>query len=334
MFISILINRAFFFQLLQKTISDQSQSIREQESLIVRLTAKLERSEDQLSGLQDQLQRQSLDLTALRSAVQDRDRELDQARSRHEQDIERLKATDSGNVQEEIHKILEQQLQDANAALESKIQTIESLQNGIVGKDKDILELQEATQMLKDKLAASCEQLASVQENCTQMEAQLHVTKRELSERQESGDTAAHTSGSAASAAEMAQLQAAVAHYQAAYAQLQSQHASLQERLNTKPRAMDGASSTPDLELIASKEKLQQELDRSLVRITDLEKQLGESSGTTGASKPDAKFMKYKAQATSKIKTLEKKIEELKQVGCVSSKIPWFNLVIPIFRQL
>ena len=116
---------------------------------------------------------------------------------------------------------------------------------------------------------------------------------------------------------------------------------SLQESLSSQLTAVSGdqeeqkALRQQILDLQSATATHQQEQDTLQAKLTQAHKDLEEAKAQLTTSKsaaassetpdspsrPDAKLLKYKAQATAKIKKLEKQLEELKQVGCIS-----FNL--------
>jgi chromosome segregation ATPase len=249
-----------------------------------------------------------LEIIKLKSVIQDKDDELlakddDTQRllDKQQQDLEKLATTGGVNLQDEVFKMLEQKVKDTNEVLSSKVKVIEVLQGELGVKDKKICDLEE-------KLQVTAEQLTLLQENFVAMETQWKEEKHQLAARV--------TGDGRGSSADMQQLQAAVAQYENAYAQIVSQYQILQAEYNQLKADKSGESSL-ESELLSLREQVVEKSEK----VSDLERRLeeGDAGGGSGGGegKRDAKFIKYKAQATAKIKALEKQLAQMNKVSKV-----------------
>lgn len=258
------------------------------------------------------------------SEVSARDDDLRQIIGRHEQEIQRLASKGDLNIQDEVLKMMEQKVKDVNEILAGKVKVIELLQGDLTSKEKSLIEKTSQMKTMSEKLESALQEMK-------QLQSRLRNSEQTWKQERENYEAKIHElansqSDASQSAAYIQQLQASVKQYETAYQQISQQYTSLHEQYTKL--AVDKESvqklSPPESQQSSESvdiEKLKQELANKDERIRELESIVAKSAGsaaegTSGGavSKVDAKFMKYKAQATAKIKTLEKKIEELNQV--------------------
>ena len=247
-----------------------------------------------------------------------RDNDLRDVINRHEQEVKRLASKADVNMQDELLQVMEQKVKDVNDVLDSKLKVIQMLQSDLGIKDKALADKDSDFKLMQEKLAVTSEQVRILQDTLTSTEAQWKKEKQTY-EQLARETPAASRSSDADSSAHIEQLTASVKQYESAYQQLSAQHSALQQEYTRMSNSAAEQQSQP-LDLQAVQEELKAKSDK----IEVLEKQLSSAEpgasaeSASGGGKPDAKFLKYKAQTTAKIKNLEKQIEQLKKVACVS----------------
>ena len=245
-----------------------------------------------------------------------KDNDLRDVINRHEHEVKQLASKDV-NMQDAVIQSMEQKVKDVNDVLDSKLKVIQMLQADLVLKDKVVSEKTTDMKMMQEKLSVTSEQVRILQDTLTSVEAQW--AKEKTTFEQLTRDTSVPLGGAAAtseSSAYVEQLTASVKQYETAYQQLSEQYTALHHEY-TRVMTSTQQTQSPDAQA------LQAELKQKTEQVEVLQKQLenSEAAGVDvasgsggGGSKPDAKFLKYKAQTTAKIKNLEKQIEQLKKV--------------------
>ena len=96
----------YFLQLLQDSMSVHEQTVSGQSTVIERLTAKVETSEEQMSLVTEQLEQHRAECETLKDLVRklerdvvEREEELQQTAIRHQREIQRLVSTGDVNIQ-------------------------------------------------------------------------------------------------------------------------------------------------------------------------------------------------------------------------------------------
>lgn len=361
---------------MQTSIREKDETVQGQNSLIAKLSAKVENGEETQATLKEEVEKSQHQLKqeserfnmrlqesqryfeetlheredeihSLRNLVQVkndeisiRDNDLKEIISRHEKDIQRIMSKGEINLEDQVLKMLEQKLKDTNEVLEGKIKVIEVLQKEKSAKEKQINESLDIQKSFKEKLQVTSEQLMLMQANLVDMEMQWKEEKNRLNEKIRDL-IEKHDHEHSEKELQTHSMQSQLIQYQAAYAQAVEQYNKLQARFQqtltpggaVPVSQLEGAANETDskqsneqisqLEMqINEKDKLLNELDTDNTnlkqKLKDLENEidsLKKEETSASGGKSDPKMLKMKAQMTSKIKTLEKEIENLKQVG-------------------
>ena len=220
---------------------------------------------------------------------------------------------------------MEQKLRDTNDVLSSKLKVIELLQTEISEKEKQILEQGTIIRTTTERLQITSEQLRMTQVNFSSMESQWKEQNVQLSDQIQKNEEK-YLSETDEKSLTIQKLQGSVAEYEAMYNQVSAQ---LEKQGTVSADVQRSSDETSRQEISEEIVKLKEELSSKENEISQLKRKLEvseSSSGNPKKEKPDAKYMKYKAQATAKIKTLEKQIEELKKVR----KRSFFTLTVTL----
>ena len=300
-------------------------------------------------------QHKDIELSSLHEALKSKDAEvaardddLRQIITRHEQEIQRLASKGEINIQDEVIKLMEQKVKDVNDALASKVKVIDMLQADIGTRDRSLMSKDAQIRNLSEKVEVTGEKVKLLQHTFASSESDWKKEKEALEAKV--SELTAVQSAVNENAAYVQQLQNSVRQYEAAYQQLAAQYNTLHEQFTKvtvegaqkasapgteQPMEQEVAKTKsgsskegvvgpedPELKTESSSkliEELRREVEEKEKRIRELEGKLEQAvtdstSGNAGV-KADTKFIKYKSQATAKIKSLEKQIEELKQVS-------------------
>ena len=210
---------------------------------------------------------------------------------------------------------MEQKLRDTNDVLSSKLKVIELLQTEISEKEKQILEQGTIIRKTTERLQITSEQLRMTQVNFSSMESQWKEQNVQLSDQIQKNEEK-YLSETDEKSLTIQKLQGSVAEYEAMYNQVSAQ-LEKQGTVSVDVQRSSDETSRQEISEEIHVVKLKEELSSKEKEISQLKKKLEVSESSPGSpkkEKPDAKYMKYKAQATAKIKALEKQIEELKKV--------------------
>lgn len=368
-------------QIFQSTIKEKDQTIMDQTTLIARLSAKVENSEDAFSTLKEQLdkaqhdlklesdkfdlklretqkyfeetlQEQEAEINKMRETLKNKDadlmtreNDLSELISRHQKDIERIMSKGEVNIHDHVLQMLEQKLKDINEVLDGKIKVIEVLQKDVSEKDKQLAESHDIQKSFKEKLQVTSEQMMLMNANMVDMEMQWKDEKKKLDEKIR-GLIEKHETENTEKDLNIHTLYSQLQQYQNAYSQAAIHYNNLQERfqhmlkpggavpatpeqapLVTLPSTLENDSSN---QLIAELKERLKEKDKELVDMENYKKQyeqlqvqLAEKEVAEAAKKPseeettgksETKMLKMKAQLTSKIKALEKELDQLRKV--------------------
>ncbi|ESO94726.1 hypothetical protein LOTGIDRAFT_160959 [Lottia gigantea] len=244
--------------------------------------------------------------------------------NRHERDIQSIMSKSSMNIEDAVINMMEQKIKDSNEVLEGKIKVVEIMQSEMTGKDEELRKNREALRNLKDKLQVTSEQLLLIQANFVEMEAQWRDEKSKLETKVKSL-VEKHETEVSEKDLQMQSLQMSLTQYESVYVQASVQYSSLQERyqqtFNELQKVKEGnqpssvqtslSSSVSEIqELRTINECLKTEIALKTDELEILKKSTVED---TKSEKSEAKMLKMKAQMTSKIKTLEKELEGLRQ---------------------
>ncbi|XP_012944847.2 putative leucine-rich repeat-containing protein DDB_G0290503 [Aplysia californica] len=286
----------------------------------------------------------------LRAVIEEKDQELvtrendlRELISKHERDIETIMKKENIDLQDHVIQMLEGKLRDSNDVLDGKIKVISVLQKESADKERDLLETRETMRLLKEKLQVTSEQMMLLQANFVDMETQWKEERSRLEGRLK--DTVEkHETELSEKEVQVATLQSTLQQYETAYNQASAQYGQLQEHYrqalagnvdSQQAASVLGASGKDQsAEVEALKHELSQSkqtVEKLISQVQELETQQksspeeassGGSGGSSGGGgKSDTKLLKVKAQMTSKIKALEKELQELRQSSQESDEV-------------
>ncbi|XP_066176540.1 golgin subfamily B member 1-like isoform X2 [Sylvia atricapilla] len=295
---------------LKNQLAAKESSLQSMEILVQNLTKKVGDSEEKCSLLQEQIESlkniqnkerehfQGKEATYIENVrlfqniIQEKEKELEAQREKHEQELFRLAAkSDASADLEQLLKALKQKLHEKEEVMLGRTQVIDVLQKELDAKDQQLKEINE-----------NLKRLLSEKENLqSKLDAEKHVMRAQLKDMMEKHEL------------EMTKVKAK---YDAELHEIQEKHETeLQEKdqalvqLQKQVAELSGGGQSEskevkDLESI-TKEKME-----------DLEVQV--KLKTEEASKSEAKFLKMKAWSKSRIKQLE---DELKNFSTKNSDV-------------
>ncbi|XP_031969054.1 golgin subfamily B member 1-like isoform X3 [Corvus moneduloides] len=299
---------------LKKQLAAKESSLQSMEILVQNLTKKVGDSEEKCSLFQEQIESlkniqnkererfQGKEATYMENVrmfqniIQEKEKELEAQREKHEQELFRLAAkSDASADLEQLLKALKQKLHEKEEVMLGRTQVIDVLQKELDAKDQQLKEINE-----------NLKHLLSEKENLqSKLDAEKHVMRAQLRDMMEKHEL------------EMTKVKEK---YDAELHEIQEKHETeLQEKdqalvqLQKQVAELSGGGQSnskevKDLESIA-KEKME-----------DLEVQV--KLKTEEASKSEAKFLKMKAWSKSRIKQLE---DELKNFSSKNSDVSALN---------
>ncbi|XP_017588516.1 PREDICTED: golgin subfamily A member 4-like isoform X2 [Corvus brachyrhynchos] len=297
-----------------KQLAAKESSLQSMEILVQNLTKKVGDSEEKCSLFQEQIESlkniqnkererfQGKEATYMENVrmfqniIQEKEKELEAQREKHEQELFRLAAkSDASADLEQLLKALKQKLHEKEEVMLGRTQVIDVLQKELDAKDQQLKEINE-----------NLKHLLSEKENLqSKLDAEKHVMRAQLRDMMEKHEL------------EMTKVKEK---YDAELHEIQEKHETeLQEKdqalvqLQKQVAELSGGGQSnskevKDLESIA-KEKME-----------DLEVQV--KLKTEEASKSEAKFLKMKAWSKSRIKQLE---DELKNFSSKNSDVSALN---------
>ncbi|XP_027562310.1 golgin subfamily B member 1-like isoform X4 [Neopelma chrysocephalum] len=299
---------------LKNQLAAKESSLQSMEILVQNLTKKVVDSEEKCSLFQEQIESltniQSTEreffqgkeasymnnVRVLQKIIQDKQKELEAQREKHEQELFRLAAkSDASADLEQLLKALKQKLHEKEEVMLGRTQVIDVLQKELDAKDQQLKEINE-----------NLKRLLSEKENLqSKLDAEKHVMRAQLKDMMEKHEL------------EMTKVKEK---YNAELHEIQEKHETeLQEKdqalfqLQKQVAELSGSGQSKskeakDLESI-TKEKME-----------DLEVQV--KLKTEEASKSEAKFLKMKAWSKSRIKQLE---DELKNFSSKNNDVSALN---------
>ncbi|XP_017682223.1 PREDICTED: golgin subfamily B member 1-like isoform X3 [Lepidothrix coronata] len=299
---------------LKNQLAAKESSLQSMEILVQNLTKKVVDSEEKCSLFQEQIESlkniQSMEreffqgkeashmknVGVLQKIIQEKQKELEAQREKHEQELFRLAAkSDASADLEQLLKALKQKLHEKEEVMLGRTQVIDVLQKELDDKDQQLKEINE-----------NLKRLLSEKENLqSKLDAEKHVMRAQLKDMMEKHEL------------EMTKVKEK---YNAELHEIQEKHETeLQEKdqalfqLQKQVAELSGSGQSnskeaKDLESI-TKEKME-----------DLEVQV--KLKTEEASKSEAKFLKMKAWSKSRIKQLE---DELKNFSSKNSDVSALN---------
>ena len=303
-------------------MTEKEESVKESDSLIARLTAKLEKSGESENSLREQLEQRESQLhqqmESFETCVGETRKEYEDMLQQKDSMVDslkemvRVKDSEAGASKAEkgLLQLVEQKAKDTQDVLNSKLKVIEVLQSEVGDKEKHLLEQGTTIKTLTDKFQVSQEQTEILQQNFVSMETQWKEEKDQLLEQLKSGQES-YNSVVQDSTNQLQQLQAAVQQWEAAYNQVNSQLTAIQEQNGQVQADLETAKKSAEAgqehhkQLLAS----QADLETKSKTIDELHKKLEDMN-----AKASAKFTKFKAQSVAKVKALEKQLEEVQQV--------------------
>lgn len=189
---------------------------------------------------------------------------------------------------DEAVKTLEKKLLDAGDHVSLKWEESEKLKIELVKKEGFMLDVTEQLNLTLKEL-----------EILKEMERQWSLERSQLLQNQKFSDEAI----------DKEQLLNSFKQLEASYSLLSEEHLMLRQSFNSTVEELEKAHHDREIE----SRKAQEAVTLHEQQVEELQRKLDQTSGAT----PDSKFAKFKALAGSKIKALEKEVEELKQVSCV-----------------
>ncbi|XP_077640484.1 uncharacterized protein LOC110484917 isoform X2 [Lonchura striata] len=295
---------------LKNQLTAKESSLQSMEILVQNLTKKVGDSEEKCSLFQEQIESlkniQSKErehfqgkeatymenIRVFQNIIQEKEKELEAQREKHEQELFRLAAkSDASADLEQLLKALKQKLHEKEEVMLGRTQVIDVLQKELDAKDQQLKEINE-----------NLKRLLSEKENLqSKLDAEKHVMRAQLKDMMEKHEL------------EMTKVKAK---YNAELHEIQEKH---ETELQEKDQALvqlqklvaelsgDGQSNSKEVKDLESitKEKME-----------DLEVQV--KLKTEEASKSEAKFLKMKAWSKSRIKQLE---DELKNFSSKNNDV-------------
>ena len=322
---------------MQTSIREKDETVQGQNSLIAKLSAKVENGEETQATLKEEVEKSQHQLKqeserfnmrlqesqryfeetlheredeihSLRNLVQVkndeisiRDNDLKEIISRHEKDIQRIMSKGEINLEDQVLKMLEQKLKDTNEVLEGKIKVIEVLQKEKSAKEKQINESLDIQKSFKEKLQVTSEQLMLMQANLVDMEMQWKEEKNRLNEKIRDL-IEKHDHEHSEKELQTHSMHSQLIQYQAAYAQAVEQYNKLQARFQ-QTLTPGGAVPVSQLEGAANETDSKQ----SNEQISQLEMQINEKDKLLNELDTDNTNLKQK------LKDLENEIDNLKK---------------------
>lgn len=296
---------------------------------------------------EETLREMESEVTKLRTSIRTKDEEIHlrdndlcQIIKKHENDIQRIMAKGEVNIQDPVIQMLEQRLKDLNEVLNGKIKVIEVIQKESTEKESKLTESYDIQKSFKEKLQVMSEQMMLFQANFVDMETQWRDDKKGLDAKIRTL-VEKHEEELSEKDIQIHSLQTSLNNYETAYTKSLAQYNALQSRYHQtmKPGGAvalgAGSEIVPpsipvetqqeftqlkaDLEeraeLLQMKEK---EIEKLKSDLSSKDREMQEShkkSSSKTDSKGDAKMLKMKAQMTTKIKSLEKELEEFRKVS-------------------
>ncbi|XP_071415396.1 golgin subfamily B member 1-like isoform X2 [Pithys albifrons albifrons] len=299
---------------LKNQLAAKESSLHSMEILVQNLTKKVGASEEKCSLFQEQIESlknihskereffQGKEATymenvrVLQKIIQEKGKELEAQREKHEQELFRLAAkSDASADLEQLLKALKQKLHEKEEVMLGRTQVIDVLQKELDAKDQQLKEINENVQ----RLLSEKENLQS------KLDAEKHVMRAQLKDIMEKHELEM-TKVKERHSAELHEIQekheTELQEKDQALVQLQKQVAEL------SGSAQRNTQQVQDLESV-TKEKVE-----------DLEVQV--KLKTEEASKSEAKFLKMKAWSKSRIKQLE---DELKNFSSKNNDMSALN---------
>ncbi|XP_063253580.1 golgin subfamily B member 1-like isoform X2 [Prinia subflava] len=295
---------------LKNQLAAKESSLQSMEILVQNLTKKVGDSEEKCSLFQEQIESlknsqnkerehfQGKEATYVenirlfQNIIQEKERELEAQREKHEQELFRLAAkSDASADLEQLLKALKQKLHEKEEVMLGRTQVIDVLQKELDAKDQQLKEINE-----------NLKRLLSEKENLqSKLDAEKHVMRAQLKDMMEKHELEM-TKVKAKHNAELHEIQekheTELQEKDQALLQLQKQVAELSAGGQSESKEIK------DLESV-TKEKME-----------DLEVQV--KLKTEEASKSEAKFLKMKAWSKSRIKQLE---DELKNFSSKNNDV-------------
>ncbi|KAM7035285.1 uncharacterized protein M8220_011270 isoform 1-T1 [Acridotheres tristis] len=295
---------------LKNQLAAKESSLQSMEILVQNLTKKVGDSEEKCSLFQEQIESlkniqskerehfQGKEATYMENVrmyqniIQEKEKELEAQREKHEQELFRLAAkSDASADLEQLLKALKQKLHEKEEVMLGRTQVIDVLQKELDAKDQQLKEINE-----------NLKRLLSEKENLqSKLDAEKHVMRAQLKDMMEKHELEM-TKVKAKHNAELHEIQekheTELQEKDQALVQLQKQVAEL------SGGGQSNSKEVKDLESV-TKEKME-----------DLEVQV--KLKTEEASKSEAKFLKMKAWSKSRIKQLE---DELKNFSSKNNDV-------------
>ncbi|XP_050830999.1 golgin subfamily B member 1-like isoform X3 [Serinus canaria] len=295
---------------LKNQLAAKESSLQSMEILVQNLTKKVGDSEEKCSLFQEQIEslkniqskerehfqgkeaKYMENIRLFQNIIQEKEKELEAQREKHEQELFRLAAkSDASADLEQLLKALKQKLHEKEEVMLGRTQVIDVLQKELDAKDQQLKEINE-----------NLKRLLSEKENLqSKLDAEKHVMRAQLKDMMEKHELEI-TKVKAKYNAELHEIQekheTELQEKDQALVQLQKQVAEL------SAGGQSNSKEVKDLESI-TKEKME-----------ELEVQV--KLKTEEASKSEAKFLKMKAWSKSRIKQLE---DELKNFSSKNSDV-------------
>ncbi|KAM6115478.1 LOW QUALITY PROTEIN: uncharacterized protein FYW35_007513 [Pterocles gutturalis] len=299
---------------LKNQLADKESSLQSMQILVQNLTKKVGESEEKCSLFQEQIEslkniqnkeREHFqgkeatymeNLRVFQNIIQEKDKELEAQREKHEQELFKLAAkSDASADLEQLLKALKQKLHEKEEVMLGRTQVIDVLQKELDAKDQQLKEINE-----------NLKRLLSEKENLqSKLDAEKHVMRAQLRDMMEKHEL------------EMTKVKEK---HNAELHEIQEKHETeLQEKdqalfqLKKQVAELSGSGQTNSKEVGDLESKTKEQME-------DLEVQL--KLKTEEASKSEAKFLKMKAWSKSRIKQLE---DELKNFSSKNNDVSALN---------
>lgn len=280
-------------------IMDLSSQITEKDKSIIDLQEHITEKDEVIRGRDQAIQiLKSMGGHEIGKRDEDQLKEVNERLFSAQKEIEQLKdelqkketVVTQAETMAEVVQVMEKKLLDASDLISTKTKQSEQLQVEVEERDKALLETRKSlTQTIKE--------LELVKRSFIEEEEKWKTEKLRLVDTEKVHEEESRQRENAA---------LGLSELKASYNSLSTEFQVLQQNHSAVIKELEAAKREQEMDFV----RTQEELCLRDKQIEELREKLNQAAAT-----PDSKFAKFKALAGSKIKALEKQVEELKQVS-------------------
>lgn len=280
-------------------IMDLSNQITERDKSIIDLREHISEKDEVIRGRDQAIQvLKSMGGHEIGKRDEDQLKEANERLLSAQKEIERMKdelqrketVVSQAETMAEVMKVMEQKLLDASDLISTKTKHSEQLEVEAEARHKALLETRET-------LTQTVNELESVKRSFIEEEEKWKTERLQLVEAERDHEEENRRQENAALGLD---------ELKASYNSLSAEFQLLQENHSAVVKELEASKMEKEMEFV----RIQEELCLRDKQVEELREKLDQATTT-----PDSKFSKFKALAGSKIKALEKQLEELKQVS-------------------